>query len=66
MRPEDFTVSSHLDASQTLDCPEPGCNAELKVHTWAPDAITPDLGSLLDAARDHLTNRHPGEGPNHD
>lgn len=58
MRPEDFTISPDDQPScMSIYCPVDGCY-------WAPGVGNDtDIGSLLDAARDHLTTRHPTQGP---
>lgn len=57
MRPEDFYIPSSI-----VVCPVAGCMWSQPIG-HRPTEVPPDLGSLLDAARDHLTTAHPTEGP---
>lgn len=62
-RPEDFTVTYSDDGTGDLLL---GCPVDSACHVWAEHGA--DLGSLLDAARDHLNTTHTedaatGEAP---
>lgn len=67
MRPEDFTVVTDYEVSLCwLRCPVPGCHTDRVISKVVAPGLDADLGSLLDAARGHLTTRHPTEGPDHE
>lgn len=61
MNPEDFEVGADRDGQMYLRCTDygRGCWWETPFGIYTP--IGDDLGSLLDAAREHVAAEHPSD-----